>query len=159
MKTMITTLLLGSALAAFAPAAVHASEPQAQSAKKPTAKKSSANAEAEVDKDVELAGTTATEMVCAHGDKVTLYENRDDTSHLAMRWKSRTVRMHRVDTSTGANRFESQRHGLVWIGIPAKGMLLDSKKGQQLANECKSTEQMANSNEPSTTPFLLEARK
>ena len=38
--------------------------------------------------------------------------------------------------------------GIVWIGIPAKGILLDSRKGQQLANECKSAEQL----KPSTTP-------
>ncbi|MCY1251071.1 hypothetical protein D9M72_647880 [compost metagenome] len=29
----------------------------------------------------------------------------------------------------------------MWIGIPAKGMLLDSKQGRQLANECKDAEQ------------------
>jgi hypothetical protein len=50
--------------------------------------------------------------------------------------------MTRVETSTGAHRFESRRQGLVWIGIPAKGILLDSKKGQQLANDCKSAEQL-----------------
>jgi hypothetical protein len=50
--------------------------------------------------------------------------------------------MTRVSTSTGADRFENRMHGLVWIGIPAKGMLLDSKKGLQLANECKSPDQL-----------------
>jgi len=51
--------------------------------------------------------------------------------------------MHRVSTTTGAHRFENAKNGLVWIGIPAKGMLLDSKKGKQLANECRSPEQAA----------------
>jgi hypothetical protein len=32
-------------------------------------------------------------------------------------------------------------YGLIWIGIPAKGMLLDSKQNRQLANECKDAEQ------------------
>lgn len=50
--------------------------------------------------------------------------------------------MDRVDTSTGANRFENRKIGLVWIDIPTKGILLDSKRGKQLANECKSAQQM-----------------
>jgi hypothetical protein len=32
-------------------------------------------------------------------------------------------------------------YGLIWIGIPAKGMLLDSKQNRQLANECRNAEQ------------------
>ena len=77
------------------------------------------------------------------GNKLTLYRNAEDNDHLALRWKQRVHRMTRVSTTTGANRFENDRFGLVWIGIPAKGMLLDSKHGQQLANECKDAEQMA----------------
>ena len=49
--------------------------------------------------------------------------------------------MTRVGTSTGASRFENTTFGLVWIGIPAKSMLLDSKANRQLANECKNAEQ------------------
>jgi hypothetical protein len=30
----------------------------------------------------------------------------------------------------------------VWIHIPAKAILLDSKKGQQLANECMNPQQL-----------------
>ena len=76
-----------------------------------------------------------------------LLQSSDD-KHIALRWNKRLLRLTRVDTSTGAHRFENRRQGIVWIGIPAKGILLDSKKGQQLANECKSAEQM----KPSTAP-------
>ncbi len=62
--------------------------------------------------------------------------------HIAIRWNKRIHRLTRVATTTGANRFENHKMGLVWIGIPAKGLLLDSKKGQQLANECKNAEQL-----------------
>lgn len=90
------------------------------------------------------AGVEAvTEVSCELGNKLTLYRNAEDSDHLALRWKQRVHRMTRVSTTTGANRFENDRFGLVWIGIPAKGMLLDSKHGQQLANECKDAEQMA----------------
>jgi len=77
---------------------------------------------------------------CELGNKLTIYRTAGDDQHIALRWKQRLLQMIRVDTSTGANRFENRKVGLVWIGIPAKGMLLDSKKGQQLANECKTTQ-------------------
>jgi hypothetical protein len=48
-------------------------------------------------------------------------------------------KLSRVATTTGAQRFENEKSGLVWIDIPAKGMLLDSHHGHQLANECKTT--------------------
>ena len=48
-----------------------------------------------------------------------------------------------MGTTTGALRFENPHWGLIWIGIPAKGILLDSKLNRQLAHECKNAEQMA----------------
>jgi hypothetical protein len=48
-----------------------------------------------------------------------------------------------VGTTTGAKRFENANYGLIWIGIPSKGMLLDSKLNRQLANECRTPEQEA----------------
>jgi hypothetical protein len=77
---------------------------------------------------------------CELGNSLTMYTNAEDTQHVAMRWKNRNYRMTRISTSTGANRFENQKAGFVFIGIPAKGMLLDSHKGKQLANECKTIE-------------------
>jgi hypothetical protein len=77
---------------------------------------------------------------CELGNSLTMYTNAEDDQHVAMRWKNRNYRMTRIGTTTGANRFENQKAGFVFIGIPAKGMLLDSHKGKQLANECKTTE-------------------
>jgi hypothetical protein len=79
---------------------------------------------------------------CELGNKITIYQNDGDTNHIALRWKKRLHRLTRVSTTTGANRFENKLYGLIWIGIPAKGMLLDSKQNRQLANECKNAEQM-----------------
>lgn len=74
---------------------------------------------------------------CDMKEALTIYTNADDNEHLALRWKGHIYRLKRIATTTGANRFENKKAGLVWIGIPSKGMLLDSKHGQQLANECK----------------------
>jgi hypothetical protein len=96
----------------------------------------------EDEKEPDITTSISTDFQCALGDKITIFENTADEKHIALRWKKRVHRLTRVGTTTGANRFENHRYGLVWIGIPAKGMLLDSKKGQQLANDCKNAEQM-----------------
>ncbi|MBA5607079.1 hypothetical protein H3H36_17110 [Duganella sp. FT3S] len=88
-----------------------------------------------------VTGATVVDFDCELGNKITLYKNDADDSHIALRWKKRLMRLTRVGTTTGAQRFENKLLGLVWIGIPAKSMLLDSKGGHQLANECRNAEQ------------------
>lgn len=102
----------------------------------------------EEDREPDTAGSTGLDYNCALGDKVTIFSNAEDDKHIALRWNKRLLRLTRVETTTGANRFENRRQGIVWIGIPAKGILLDSRKGQQLANECKSAEQLKPSDAP-----------
>ena len=102
----------------------------------------------EEDREPDTAGSTGLDYDCALGDKVTIFSNAEDDKHIALRWNKRLMRLTRVETTTGAHRFENRRQGMVWIGIPAKGILLDSRKGQQLANECKSAEQLKPSDAP-----------
>lgn len=90
------------------------------------------------DKAPDLAGHTRFDFNCELGNKVTVYENTSDANRIGLRWHQKMHELTRVATTTGAHRFEDKDAGLVWINIPAKGMLLDSKKGQQLANECRS---------------------
>lgn len=184
MKKMITALLLLGASLGLATTAAQAqtdtetskakakstSRTSAKKTKKTTAKKTTAAAAAgaaaagagtaaaagndDDDRAPELAGAQTVEYDCALGDKVTLYENAADTKYIGLRWKQTVHRLTRVDTTTGAKRYENRKIGLVWIGIPAKGMLLDSKKGQQLANECRNAEQMKSSALPAGVPAL-----
>lgn len=116
------------------------------------------------DKEFDGKGAAVTDLNCELGNKLTLYRNADDNDHMALRWNQRVHRMTRVSTTTGAHRFENSKFGLIWIGIPAKGMLLDSKRGQQLANECKDAEQLApktaspiEPTKPANTPQPIEA--
>ncbi|HYD81478.1 MAG TPA: hypothetical protein VEC06_16850 [Paucimonas sp.] len=118
-----------------------ASAPAKQVKKAQAKKAKSKKAAAEEEKEPDTNGMTAVDFKCAHGDRITIYENPGDDKQVAMRWKRKLHQMTRVDTTTGAHRFENPKAGLVWIGIPAKGMLLDSKKGQQLANECRNHQQ------------------
>lgn len=89
----------------------------------------------------DIADTITTEFHCELGNKVTVYQNEKDDAHIALRWKKRLHRLTRVGTTTGAQRFENTLYGLVWIGIPSKSMLLDSKQNRQLANECQNAAQ------------------
>ena len=85
----------------------------------------------------------ATEYACDLNDKVIIYEFDGQADHIALRWRDRLHRMTRVVSKSGAQRFEDRNWRLTWIGIPAKGMLLDSRAQRQLANECRNAVQRA----------------
>ncbi len=147
MSTLIkqTLLALGLALAASTlcnTAAVAAEVKKPAAKAKARAKAKPVEVEPAAEPEPDITDTTTTEFECELGNKVTTYHNANDDSHLAVRWKKRVHRLDRVGTTTGAKRFENKNFGLIWIGIPAKGMLLDSKLNRQLANECKNAEQM-----------------
>lgn len=91
---------------------------------------------------IDPAKALANEYKCELGAMVTIFRNADDKDYIALRYEKLITRMKRVTTTTGADRFENKRSGLVWIGIPAKGILLDSKQGHQLANDCKDADQL-----------------
>lgn len=159
------------ACAPAAHAAAEPSKPKAEAKKKPvaksTAKAKSTKAKApaapvapaepnpEAD-EPDIAGTATVDFDCELGNKITIYQNAGDDGHIALRWKKRLHRLARVATTTGAQRFENKLYGLIWIGIPAKGMLLDSKLNRQLANECRNAEQLKPA-EPVTEAKLMPA--
>ncbi|WP_423708168.1 hypothetical protein [Undibacterium sp. WLX3042] len=127
----------------FSPLAAHAEIAKNKAKVSSKASKTSTHAakdEEEAEPDVQLHAST--DYKCELGNSLTMYSNADDPQHIAMRWKKRLYRLSRVETTTGANRFENSKAGFVWIGIPAKGLLLDSRKGLQLANECKTQQQV-----------------
>lgn len=114
----------------------------------PSAAKSDAvDGEEDDDKTPDISASTAIDYSCELGNTVTTYHNAGDDKHIALRWKKQILRLRRVPTTTGANRFENRRSGWVWIDIPAKGILLDAKRGQQLANECRNQDQLAKAGE------------
>ncbi|TWI66372.1 hypothetical protein IP91_02185 [Pseudoduganella lurida] len=168
-KFLAAALGLGAVLA-FAPAAQAAepakaktaaakktaAKPKAVSAKSKKAAAAAAAAAKEPDPEADepdVAEATVDEFSCEMGNKVTIYRNAGDEGHIALRWKTRLHRLTQVATTTGAQRFENRLYGLIWIGIPSKGLLLDSKLNRQLANECRNAEQ----NKPAETPMQAQA--
>lgn len=97
--------------------------------------------EEDTEHEPDITGTSSWSLSCELGNNLMMYANDGDNRHIAIRWQNKINRLTRVSTSTGANRFENKKAGLLWIDIPAKGMLLDTKKGRQLANECTQSAQ------------------
>lgn len=118
-------------------------------AKKKTKKDSSKQVETdgiEHDGDVpDTAGFTSVSYSCELGNRLTVYQKKDDDKQIAVRWRDRLHRLLNVNTGTGADRYENTKNGLTWVGIPSKGILLNSKNGKQLANECKDAAQLKRS--------------
>jgi len=155
MKKLFCALLMVGMSSAIAPVMAQSTAPaKKEVTKKPVAKKAAKPAVAasagaaliadEKEEDLgkaDIEGSVVTEYTCEFGVKITTYHNDSDDQYIALRWKNSVERLRRIGTSTGANRFENRRYGIVWINIPTKAMLLDSRKGQQLANECRNPEQ------------------
>lgn len=154
--------LAAASLCASASAATHDAHPKATKAPKQKEKAKPAKHKKENKKDKkdakahkeepkpavaddepipDVTDTTMTEFSCEMNNKVTVYRNLMDDTYIVLRWQNHLRRMEKVGTTTGARRYESAKTGLVWIGIPSKGILLDSKQNRQLANECKDAEQ------------------
>ena len=60
-----------------------------------------------------------------------------DGQSLVINWLGKDATLQAVQARTGALRFESPPAGLVWRVIVGKSMLLDSRQGRTLANECR----------------------
>lgn len=137
------TLFVACSLAATAeakPVTKFKTSPAASTEIKPTSAIASTD---EDDMTPDVSASKTLEYKCELNGSLTIYTNADDDNHAAIRWKNHLYRLKRIETTTGADRFENKKVGLVWIGIPTKGMLMDSLHGEQLANECITQEQQS----------------
>ncbi len=74
---------------------------------------------------------------CDLNRRVEVRQVADDRRSAIVYWERRNYTMQLVATQTGALRMEDKASGLTWITIPGKSMLLDTKHGKQLANDCR----------------------
>ncbi|HEX7644767.1 MAG TPA: hypothetical protein VF472_21405 [Burkholderiaceae bacterium] len=161
MKSALTTILLACAalLAANTAAAqaaapgsasntAAAGTPKSKKASRKAVKKAPAAGAEEDEPEPDVSTSAVYEYQCELGAKLTVFQNKDDSDHVALKWGKRVHRLTRIPTTTGADRFENKHYGLVWIAIPAKGILLDSKTGHELTNECHTPEQQVRADAP-----------
>ena len=82
-------------------------------------------------------------MVCEMGNAVTVTPDPQQPARFIVQMKKNTYHMTPVETTTGAVRLEDAQAGAVWIQLPNKSMLMNSKLGQRIADECQSEHQTA----------------
>jgi hypothetical protein len=80
-------------------------------------------------------------MVCELGNSVTVTPDPQQASRFIVQMKKNTYYMTPVETSTGAVRLEDAQAGAMWLQLPNKSMLMNSKLGQRMADECQSDHQ------------------
>lgn len=81
------------------------------------------------------------EASCEFGEKVQLTAIEGQPGHFKLGYKKASYYLVPEETTTGAVRLEDRRAGIVWLQIPAKSMLMNSKIGQRLADNCLHDEQ------------------
>ncbi|HPA90177.1 MAG TPA: hypothetical protein PLP74_16775 [Quisquiliibacterium sp.] len=74
---------------------------------------------------------------CELNRRVMVRRVADDGMSMVINWDGKDHTLDAVQARTGALRYENPKQGLMWLVIVGKSMLLDTRKGQQLANECK----------------------
>lgn len=74
---------------------------------------------------------------CELNRQVDVTEVAPDSSSATIQWGKRGYVLRAVPARTGALRYEDVDSGLMWLVVVGKSMLLDTKHGKQLANECK----------------------
>ena len=63
--------------------------------------------------------------------------------HFKVAFKNVSYTMVPEETTTGAVRLEDKKAGMVWLQIPSKSMLMNSKVGQRMVDGCMQSEQRA----------------
>jgi len=74
---------------------------------------------------------------CELNRSVDVEQVSPDMQNAVLRFDKKEYKMKAVTARSGALRYEDAQSGLVWLIIASKSMLLDTKHGKQLANECK----------------------
>jgi hypothetical protein len=82
-------------------------------------------------------------LPCELNQTVTLLPDAHALGHFNLFVKNQIFHMKPVASATGAVRLEDEKAGAVWIQLANKSMLMSSKIGQRLADECQSPAQVA----------------
>ena len=82
-------------------------------------------------------------MVCELGNSVNVTADPQNPGHFHVQLNKFTYHMTPVVSATGAIRLEDSRAGSMWLQLSNKSMLMNSKLGQRMADECQSPDQMA----------------
>lgn len=80
---------------------------------------------------------------CEFNQKVTVSAVDGVPGHFHVGFKKMRYRVVAQETTTGAVRLEDKKAGIVWLQIPTKSMLMNSKIGQRMVDACMHADQRA----------------
>lgn len=101
-----------------------------------------------VAQDLPVAQTPGTDdvhvgrMVCELGNAVNVTPDAGQPGSYWVQMRQHRFHMWPVATTTGAVRLEDPKAGAMWLQLPHKSMLMNSKLGQRMADECQSAHQV-----------------
>lgn len=81
------------------------------------------------------------EAQCEFNQKVQLTPHPDKPGRFRLQFNKMVYNLSPEPTTTGAVRLEDKRAGVVWLQIPSKSMLMNSKIGQRMVDSCLHAEQ------------------
>jgi len=82
-------------------------------------------------------------IVCELGNVVHITPDAQNRGVFLLQMGKHRYRVSPVSTSTGAIRLEDAQAGAMWLQLANKSMLMNSKLGQRMADECQSPAQVA----------------
>lgn len=80
---------------------------------------------------------------CEFNERVTVAPMDGQPGHFLVGHKGLRYTMVPEETATGAVRLVDRRAGVVWLQIPVKSMLMNSKQGRRMIDACTHAEQRA----------------
>jgi hypothetical protein len=91
------------------------------------------------------------EAQCQFNQKVHLTPHPEKPGRFRLHFNKVVYNLAPEPTTTGAVRLEDKRAGVVWLQIPSKSMLMNSKIGQRMVDSCIHAEQQPVANAAPST--------
>lgn len=82
-------------------------------------------------------------IVCEMGNVVHITPDIQNRGFFTLQMGKHRFHVSPVPTATGAIRLEDAQAGAMWLQLSNKSMLMNSKLGQRMADECQSPAQVA----------------
>ncbi|MBT9492340.1 MAG: hypothetical protein IV107_08290 [Paucibacter sp.] len=80
---------------------------------------------------------------CEFKNKVTVTPHPDKPGRFRLQFGKMIFNMAPEPTTTGAVRLEDKKAGVVWLQIPTKSMLMNTKVGQRMIDFCMNSTQIS----------------
>ena len=97
-------------------------------------------------------------IVCEMGNVVHITPDTQNRGFFTLQMGKHRFHVSPVPTATGAIRLEDAQAGAMWLQLANKSMLMNSKLGQRMADECQSDHQaiVAQAMKVAPPPSLLD---